>query len=566
MKRTHPLNLRLRLLTLVALMAGLSTLLAGCQPGGPTNPDAPAILSFAPDSAVVYSSSGSTTLRWEVRGAGVLLELLSSDGGARSVTGQSSVVVTPDSSLPAVTYTLVARNDAGDTLKTTSVVFPTRTSVRGSLALDNLIDDGQAEIAGLETLSRGELFRRDLADVVELLPEVLAAAAPVELLSPLMALQRERVVSILQQIASPTSIYSDERVVVVDALGNVQSVSPVGKDGSWQVEIPRFGVYAVLRGRIDAQGDLVCFQPLEVEARSASGRALSVQPLLVRSVVAETELVGRFALNELTGHLSAVSAAVSEELRLPEDLAGFFQISDQVLRCNHPNPAKLSVEASFSVETPVEDGLNALSVGVNAPGVLDFGNLWTTRFELGSTVIETLGSSAIDDEGTNSTDVRYNADEDFATLPLFHDTCLLNFDKCEERFEEGEPLLPFVGVLDLAVDSASFGDEVSILRRATTVQTATVRGRATRANGTAVPNALILVTNTDTGSVGMGRSDRNGNFQIAVSLGGRNQFQAVSNIRGVGRGTMDCGNCSFNRVAVFDGRDAGNVSTNVVYR
>lgn len=94
-----------------------------------------------------------------------------------------------------------------------------------------------------------------------------------------------------------------------------------------------------------------------------------------------------------------------------------------------------------------------------------------------------------------------------------------------------------------------------------------MNGRALRANGTAVRNALILITNNDTGNIGMGRANARGEFSIAVPLGGGNTYTAISNIRGVGVGRMSCAStCSFNGVRVFNGVDAGNKNIDVVYR
>jgi hypothetical protein len=485
--------------------------------------------------------------------------LLSSDGGERTVTGANQVQVTPNPGAASVTYTLTVTRGASSATQSLTVRFPTPTMLRGLLALDNLLDGDDAEGAAVASaaLSPGEAFRQELAELLPLVPLALRTSG----VSDEVAIARsERMVSILGRIVAPTSLYLGEAIALVDAQGRVFATSSVAADGSWSLEMPRFGTYALLRGRYDAENELVCYQPLEVETRDPRGRALAVQPLLVRSTVESEAVLGRFALNEATGHLSAVTTTVPLGVRLPDDIASFFQISDQVLACEHPNPAKVTVDALFEVDT---------ADGTNAPGTLDFGNLWTTDYDDSNVGdFETLASSAIGANGDNRTDVRYNLNDPVSTLPLFHDTCLLNFDKCVERFEEGAPILPFVAVDDLGIDAASLADgAITVLKKKAKVQTATVRGRALRANGTPVRNALILVTNNDTGNIGMGRSNARGEFSIAVPLGGRNTYTAISNLRGVGSGAMSCGSaCSFNSVRVFNGVDATNKSVDVVYR
>jgi hypothetical protein len=554
------LHLRL-LLTLLPL----GFLLAACQEGsgGGLMGGTLAIRSFTADDAVVHSASGSTTLRWSLAGAdGAVVRLVSSDGGERTVTGANQVQVTPNPSAASVTYTLTVTRGPSSAVQSLTIRFPTPTLLRGSLALDNLLDEAEADASTLQApamapLSAGEQFRQELAELLPQVPVALRTAGAVDAL----ALQRsERMINILSRIVAPTSLYAGEAVALVDAQGRVEALSRVAADGSWSLNVPRFGTFALLRGRFDGNNELVCYQPLEVEVRDARGRATAVQPLLVRSTVEAEELLGRFAMNEQSGHLSAVTTSVPVGVRIPDEIASFFQISDQVLACEHPSPAKLTVDARFEVDT---------ADGTNAPGTLDFGNLWTTDYdESNAEDFETLASAAIGDDGENRTALHYNSNETVATLPLFHDTCLLNFDKCVERFADGAPILPFVAMDDLSIDSASLeSGAVTVLRRNAKVQTATVNGRALNASGAPVRNALILVTNNDTANIGMGRSNSRGEFSIAVPLGGRNAFTAVSNIRGVGNGTMACGNaCSFNSVRVFNGVDAANKSVDVVYR
>lgn len=548
---------------LLVTLLGVWFALSACQEGsgGGGNPGGALLIrSFTADDAIIHSASGSTTLRWSLEGAsGALVRIVSSDGGERIVSGANQLLVTPNQNASSVTYTLTVSRGTTSVVASTMVRFPTATVLGGLLALDNLLDDAEDDVAaqGDVPVSAGEAFRRELAELLPLVPMTLRTAGLVDEL----ALQRsERMVNILSRIVAPTSIYQGEAVVLVDAQGTVIDSSPVAADGAWSLSMPRFGTYALLRGRFDSQNELVCYQPLEVETRDDRGRALAVQPLLVRSTVDVEERLGRFALNEQSGHLSVVSDSVPLGVRLPDEIAGFFQISEQVLNCSHPNPAKVTVDAQFEVDT---------ADGTNAPGTLDFGNLWTTDYDAANVdSFETLASSAISGNGENRTDVRYNVNDPLATLPLFHDTCLLNFDKCVERFDQGAPILPFVAVDDLGLDAASFADgAVSVLRKKAKVQTATVNGRALRANGTAVRNALILITNNDTGNIGMGRANARGEFSIAVPLGGGNTYTAISNIRGVGVGRMSCAStCSFNGVRVFNGVDAGNKNIDVVYR
>jgi hypothetical protein len=553
---------RSRLRTALALVS--LVLLAACQEGAGTA-GVPAIRSFTADDPLIYTAGGSTVLRWTLEGAsGSTVRLISSAGGEKSVTGATSTVVTPEDRPEGVTYTLeVRRPNGAAAFSSVHIGFPTATTISGQLALDNLIDEANSGTDALvvATSSASEEFRRELAELLPLLPASMQAAGA----TPAAIERASRTVGILSRIVAPTSIYAGEAVVLVDAQGRIADVNLIDLDGSWSLDVPRFGTYVVLRGRYDDVGELICYQPLEVERRNSRGRALSVQPLLIRSTVRESETLGRFALNERSGHLSAVSEAVPLGVRIPDDLAAFFQISDQVLSCEHPNPAKLTIDADFLIETPNGD---------NGGGVLDFANLWTTlddptSLANGEPGIVTLGSSAIDDDGGNRTSLHYNPAENLATLPLLHDTCLLNFDKCNERFEQGEPILPFLVVDELAIDpSALWLAGVETLRTKTTVQTATVKGRALRANtGAAVANALILISNNETGSIGMGRSTRTGDFSIAVTLGGGNTFTAVSNIRGVGQGSMACGSgCRFTAVGTYTGSDATGASVNVIYR
>jgi hypothetical protein len=555
----------------IALLLVLALLAVACQEGGggttpPTPGFVPVIERFDARDDVLYREGASTELSWRVSGGPSNLLLVSQGGATVDVTGRDRFVVTPPASALAVTYRLIATNARGRAEAEVTVRSPTPTVLRGRLALDNLIDAAaEGEAVGAAS-HEAEAFRADLAALATLLPERLAEAGVV---APAALLRSQQVARVLYRAVAPESVYAAESIVVVDADGIVHDVGRVGADGSWRVVVPRYGVYVLLRARADAAGDLVCFQPLEVEVRGAAGRAASVQPLLIRSSPDFDVTVGRFALNELTGHLAVVSTQIAPELLLPPDLAPFFRISDQVMRCQHPDPAKVGVAAGFAFEAPIPGAGRDDAAGINLPGTFDFGTLWLTNADDTAADL-TLASTNVDDGGQSAADLRFRAGDPEAVLPIVHDTCLLNFDKCITRFEEGGLLLPFVVPEELAADLQSASDGVRIASTSS-VRTAIVTGRATLASGAAAAGITLTFQEMTTGSIGLTRTDASGNYSVSVALPatGAGQYFLTANVK-VGRtlvpGKIGCGNnCTFSAVRTYRGLDDQSRSTNIVF-
>ena len=557
----------------VALALLLAFVAAACPSGGgggdgPPLGQSAVIESFAARDEILYRAGASTELTWRVSGGPSTLLLVAQGGAAVDVTGRSSFVVTPPTAT-AVTYRLVASNTRGSVERELTIRFPTPTVVRGRLALDNLLDAAESgEPVGTALATQAAAFRADLSALAADLPARWAASGIVD---PAAVARTTDVARVFARVVAPESVYAAESVVVVDAAGTVHDAGRVDPDGSWRVVVPQFGLYVLLRARIDAGGDLICFQPLEIESRGAGGRADAVQPLLIRSTPDFEVALGRFALNELTGHLSVVGAQVDPNLLLPPDLAPFFRISDEVLRCEHPDPAKLGVAAAFEFEAPLPGDARDDASGVNLPGTFDFGTLWLTNADDTAEDL-TLASTGVDDGGQSAADLRFRADDPEEVLPIVHDTCLLNFDKCVQRFEEGGLLLPFVVPEDLAADlegSSSAGVRVA---STSSVRTAVVTGQATVAStGAAAALVTLAFQELDTGSIGLARTDRDGNYSVSLALpsSGEGTYVVSGKFR-VGRTTVNakigCGStCTFSTVKTYRGVDDLARSTNITF-